>query len=230
MCLFTVTCLFLLPNLANGLGTGRYFSNIGQVLEQDIRTGVPSFILAERHIAFLNPDTDDVNGIALRLRQMQQAGIPQFRHMAPDPIFREVVLPVTPVGMNQVMWHNGVGYSYADDPSQASVDFTLPEPRFVYAIRLKVGYGQYTPGWAAFRMFWGTSGYDTWGSERASGCKGGVSLSVETVPQDMWSRRYRGGPQKSLTIWVNSKIGRFRICPDTKPFSFVPSEITLLMP
>jgi hypothetical protein len=230
MCLFIVTCLFFLPNLVNGLGTGRHFSNIGQVLEQDIRTGIPSFILAERHIAFLNPATDDVEGIALRLRQMQEAGIPQFRHMAPDPAFREVKLPVTPVGMNQVMWRNGVGYSYADDPDQASVDFAFTEPHFVYAIRLKVSYGQYTPGWAAFRMSWGISGSDTWGNERVSGCKGGVNLSVETIPQGMWSRKFRGGPQKLLTIWVNSTIDGFRICPDTKPFSFTASEITLLVP
>jgi hypothetical protein len=83
MCLFTGMCLFFLPNLAIGLGVGRYFSTSRQAFEQDMRAGVPPFILAERHVAFLNPATDDVRGIALRLRQMQQAGIPQFRDMAP---------------------------------------------------------------------------------------------------------------------------------------------------
>ena len=46
--------------------------------------------------------------------------------------------------MNQVMWHNGVGYRYADDPGEAQVDFAFTEPRFVYAIRLKISYGQHT--------------------------------------------------------------------------------------
>jgi hypothetical protein len=230
MCLFTGMCLFFLPNLAVGLGMGRHFSTIGQTLKQDIRAGVPPFILAERHVAFLNPATDDVKGIALRLRQMQQAGIPQFRDMALDPAFREVALPVAPVGMNQVMWHNGVGDSRADDPSQASVDFALIEPRFVYAIRLTYAYGDKTHGWAAFRMSWGDGDHNNWGNAGVSGCKGRVSLSLETFPHDMWSKRYRGGPQKSLTIWVHSTIDGFRICPDTKPFSFAVSEITLLVP
>jgi len=230
VCLFAAACLFFLPNLYYGLGVARHFGTIGKALDQDIRAGVPPFILAERQIAFLNPATDDVKGIALALRQMQQAGIPQFRRMAPDPAFHGVALPVTPIGMNQVMWHNGVGYSYARDPGQASVDFAITEPRFVYAIHLTVSYGPQTSGWAAFRISWGNSNHDTWRGEKISGCKGGDSLRVETIPHDMWSRRYRGGSQKSLTIWVNSRIGGFRICPDTKPFSFSVSEITLLVP
>ena len=230
MCLFTAACLFFLPNLDFGLGLGKYFGAMRQALEQDIRAGVPPFILAERRIVFLTPSTDDIKGTASLLRQMQRAGIPQFKHMAPDPAFREVALPLAPVGMNQMTWHNGVGSSGVDDPGQASVDFAFTEPRFVYAIRLKVAYGPQTSGWAAFRMSWGNSNHDTWRSEGVSGCKGGVSLTVETVPHDMWSRRYRAGSQKTLTIWVNSTIDGFRICPDTKPFSFAASEITLLVP
>ena len=230
MCMFTGMCLFFLPNLASGLGVGRYFSSARQAFEQDMRAGVPPFILAERHIGFLNPATDDIKGIALLLRQMQQAGMPQFRDMAPDPAFREVALPVAPVGMNQVIWHNGVGDNYAGDPSQASVDFALTEPRFVYAIRLTYAYGDKTHGWAAFRMSWGDGDHNNRRNAAVSGCKGGTSLSVETIPQGMWSRRFRGGRQKTITIWVNSTIDGFRICPDTKPFSFAVSEITLLVP
>ena len=173
MCLFTVTCLFFLPNMAIGLGMGRYHSHIGQVLKRDIQAGLPPFILAERHIVLLDPSTDDVTRIALLLRQMQQMGIPQFRSMALDPAFREVVLPSVPVDMNQVMWHNGVGYSYADDPGQASVDFAFTEPRFVYAIRLKISYGQHTSGSAAFRMSWGTSDQDTGGARESRVAKVG---------------------------------------------------------
>ena len=230
VCLFAAACLLFLPNLYYGLGFARYFGTIGKALDHDIRAGVPPFILAERHIAFLNPATDDVQGIAVALRQMQQAGIPQFSHMAPDPAFRGVALPVTPIAMNQVMWHNGVASSYAGDPGQASLDFAFTEPRFVYAIRLKIDYGPQTSGWAAFRISWGNSNHDPWRGEKILGCKGGDSVSVETIPHDMWSKRYRGGSQKSLTIWVNSTIDGFRICPDTKPFSFSVSEITLLVP
>jgi hypothetical protein len=230
ICLFIMPCLFFMPNLANGLGIGRYFSTSRQLFEQDIRAGVPPFILAERHITFLNPATDDINGIASLLRQMQQAGIPQFRDMATDPAFREVTLPVAPVGMNQVMWRNGVGYSYADDSSQASVDFVFTEPRDVYAIRLTYAYGDKTHGWAAFRMSWGIGDHNNNEANGGSNCKGKVSLRLETFSHDMWSKRYRDGPQKSLTIWVNSTIDGFRICPDTKPFSFAVSRITLLVP
>ena len=161
---------------------------------------------------------------------MQQAGIPQFRDMAPDPAFREVALPVAPVGMNQVMWHNGVGDSYTDDPSQASVDFALTEPRFVYAIRLTYAYGDKTHGWAAFRMSWGDGDHNNRGNAGVSGCKGRVSLSLETFPHDMWSKRYRGGPRNHLRSGSIRRLTDFAYVPDTKPFSFAVSEITLLVP
>jgi hypothetical protein len=228
--LFAAACLFFLPNLYYGLGVARHFGNIGKALDQDIRAGVPPFMLAERQIAFLNPATDDAKGIALALRQMRQAGMPQFRHMTPDPAFRAVALPVTPIGVNQMIWHNGVGYSSTGNPGQASVDFAFTEPRFVYAIRLEVSYGPQTSGWAAFRISWRNSNRGTWRGEKISGCKGGDSLRVETIPHDLWARRYRAGSRKSLTIWINSTIDGFRICPDTKPFSFSLSEITLLVP
>jgi hypothetical protein len=228
MCLFAITCLFFLPNLTIGLGVYRYFGTIGHTLQEDIKTGVPPFVLAERHVVFLNPATDDVEGIALQLRRMQQVGIPQFRHMAPDPVFREVALPVAPVGLHQVTWRDGVGHSYGDDPSEASVDFAFREPRFVYAVRLTYAYGD-TDGRAVFRMSWGGD-HGSGGNRTVLGCKGGVSLNLETVPHDMWSRRFRSGSQKRVTIWVNSTIDGFRICPDTKPFSFAASEIRLLVP
>ncbi len=102
--------------------------------------------------------------------------------------------------------------------------------RFVYAIRLKVTYGDETSGRATFRMSWGAGAQDRRAGEQVSDCGDGVNLSVETIPQDGWARLLRSGRQKTLTIWVNSMIDRFRICPDTKPFSFSPSEITLLVP
>jgi hypothetical protein len=48
--------------------------------------------------------------------------------MARDLDFRELALPVAPVGLHQVMWRDSIGYSYGDDPSQASVDFAFREP------------------------------------------------------------------------------------------------------
>ena len=116
---------------------------------------------------------------------MQQAGIPQFRNMAPDPAFREVALPVVPVGMNQVIWQNGIGDSYTDGSSQASVDFALTERRFVYAIRLTYAYGDKTHGWADFPISWGIGDHDNWGKLGVSGCTGGASLSLETFPHGM---------------------------------------------
>jgi hypothetical protein len=230
MCLFILTCVFFLQNLEYGLGVGRYFSTARQAFEQDVRAGVPPFILAERHISFFNPATDDVRGIVLRLRQMQQADIPQLRDMVPDPVFREVKFPVAPMGLHQVKWSDGVGYSYSDDPNKASLDFAFTEPRFVYAVRLTYAYGDKTDGLASFRMLWGRDNHDGGGNRTALGCKGGISLNLETIPHDIWSRRYRSGPQKTLTVWVNSTIDGFRICPDSKPFSFALSEITLLVP
>jgi len=194
-----------------------------------MRAGVPPFILAERHIAFLDPSTNDVKKIAGHLRRMQQAGIPQFRDLAPDPAFREVALSVAPIGANQVTWRDGEGHSHTGDPAQASVEFALGETRFVYAIRLRYAYADRMHGWATLRMSWGDGDRDRGGDAGRSGCEGGARIILETFPHSLWSR-LRAGPQKSVTIWVNSMIDTFRICPDTKPFSIRLSRIVLLVP
>jgi hypothetical protein len=191
---------------------------------------VPPFILAERHIAFLNPSTNDVKKIAARLRKMQQAGIPQFRDLAPDPTFREVALSVAPIAANQVIWRDGEGHSYTGDPAQASLEFALGEARFVYAIRLTYAYADRTHGWATLRMSWGDGDRNRSGDAGSSDCEDGAGMILETFPHSLWSRRLRAGPQKSVTIWVNSMIDAFRICPDTKPFSIRLSKIVLLVP
>ncbi len=229
MCLFTGACLFFLTNLYNGIGTGRYFSRSRQAFEQDTRAGVPPFILAERHVAFLDPSQPDVSEIASSLRKMQQAGIPQFRDMARDPAFREVMLPVVPVGMNLIRWDHDKGYSYGEDASQAALDFALPERQFLYAIRLTYAYGDNTDGWATFRMSWETGNRNSRAEPGPTGCENGVTFNLETFPHNIWSRYRLRGPQK-LTVWVNSSIDGFRICPDTKPFSFAVSDIKLLVP
>ncbi len=128
MGLFAATCFFFSTNSAIGFWWGKNHNLQGRAFEQDLRAGVPPFILAERHVVFLDPSTNDIEGMTLRLRQMQQAGVSQFRHMALDPAFREIALPVAPVSMNQVMWHNGVAHSYAADPGRASLDFAFTPP------------------------------------------------------------------------------------------------------
>jgi hypothetical protein len=42
--------------------------------------------------------------------------------------------------------------------------------------------------------------------------------------------RVREERAQSLTFWVNAKVDRFRIHPDTKPFAFKVLEIVLLVP
>ena len=194
-----------------------------------MRAGVPPFILAERHIMFLNPVGNDVKGIASLLQLAQQAHIPQFNHMAQEPAFNEVAIQVSPVSMNQIRWDNGVGYSCGNGVSEASLDFALTEPRFVYAIRLTYTYPDKADKAAAFRMSWGNGNHNKQVNGGDTGCNGGLSLTLDIRPDDMWTRMYRSGPKK-LTAWVNTTIDRFRVCPDIKPFSFGVSEITLLTP
>ncbi len=55
-------------------------------------------------------------------------------------------------------------------------------------------------------------------------------MNVDTVRPDMWAARYRNAPDKALTVWINSTIEEFRLCPDARPFAFGVSEISLLVP
>ena len=223
------TCIVFWPNVAIGLQTGRYFRTIGKTLDEDIRQGVPPFALVLRHGAILNPATNDDETLASLLKQMQAAGMPQFRRMAVDPSYLEVATSATPV-MDGVVWGEGSGYSNSGDPSHASIDFVLPEPRFLYAIRLRVQYGPPSASFATLRVSWraerGKTGPRAGGGE----CTPRDISYVETTPQDQWSRRFRSDHERSVIVWVNSMIDTFRLCPDVKPFSFSVKGVTLLVP
>jgi len=227
-CLVAITLFLFGENLDWAFGAGQHWDNGRRAFEQDVNAGVPPFILAERHVAFLNPAARDSTPITRSLGLLREARIPQFARVVPDPPFRESLLPVVPFALDGVTWTDGVASSRADDPRRASLSFRLPEPRFVYAIRLQCSYGRRTGEPAALRLGWrADQGASTAGD--ASACSG-AGAQVEIYPPDMWARRFRGGPEKTVTVWVNSTVAEFRICPDARPFAFGVSAIALLVP
>ena len=229
MILFTLACLFFLPNYERAL-TVRSWNEGPQAFERDMQAGVPPFILADRHGPTLNAAENDTGRLAQALRNLKEAKIPQFQAMATDPTFREVPLPVTPSALDGVVWKDGVGYSCSRTPADTSLAFSLDRPRFVYAIRLRCSYEGGAGGSACLKVDWGGDDLKDAGDSGGPGGENREGLTVSTTPRDMWAARYRSGSEKIVTFWVNSEIDRFRIHPDTKAFAFKVLEIVLLVP
>jgi hypothetical protein len=233
--LFALSCVSFLPNFERAIFYGGNWYESQQAIERDIQAGVPPSIIAERrHPDFGILPPLPTEQVAQALRRYQKLGIPQFRTMASDPDYREVEFPITPSARYKVVWRDGVCYSCSRTPEDASLAFSLDRPRFVYAIRLRCSYEDGASGVADPRMAWGPGdAVETWdgGGPRVPNGEGlWVSKTPLRNPLGKWGDRLHDDRTQTLTFWVNSKIDRFRIHPDTKAFAFKVSEIVLLVP
>ncbi len=233
--LFTLACLFCVPNFERAILHGQNWYVAQEAIERDIQAGVPPSILAARRYPGFGvaPPNVSVEEVAQALRRYKELGIPQFRAMASDPDYREVGLPITPSALDEVVLRDGVWYSCSGTPGDALLAFSLDRPRFVYAIRVRCSYEDGERGMADPWVAWSAG-------DAAEAWDGGGPR----VPNDgdLWVGktrfRMRGALGDALrderalplTFWVNSEIDRFRIHPDTKAFAFKVSEIVLLVP
>jgi hypothetical protein len=187
-------------------------------VEQDLRAGLPSFIVAERHKdclfvpSPLNELTQKEKDLwAETLRGLHRVGLGPFRFMREDPAFRMTSLPVVPAAMNHMQQDGGNFQGFSDE---ANLLFTLPRRQFVYAIRLKYSYNvDAITSPASMQLLWKRRGEIFSRSER------NFSLRLETQPGD-----------KTGTIWVNDTIDQFCIYPILQPCVFHLEAIVLLVP
>jgi hypothetical protein len=182
--------------------------------ERHIRAGIPAQLLAEvygRLFWLDNPGTP-VRDHAEELRKLQQARIGSFRFLRDDPAAQELSLHVTPQEVHEMIWNHGTGQGTGPDPQLV---FALPEPRRIYAIRLKccLNYGNTAPTPVAFHVSWRPSASSPARNETSA-----------------WLDLDTGAEEKTLTILVNETIDRFCIHPDTKPCVFRLAEIVLAAP
>jgi hypothetical protein len=230
--LFTLSCLFFLPNLQRGSSVCSEWHEKQEAVQRDLHDGVPvSLIAARRYEQFgVFPPVFPTERLVGALRKYRERGIPQFRGMALDPAFREVRIPVKPAALDDVVWKDGVGYSCSSAPEAASLHFSLDRPRFVYAIQVQCSYESDIDGWAEPTL--------TWDADNAAEPRDGSALRASNRDR-MKVRKtpYSGFPGDTpvhrpqvITFWVNAKVDRFRLHPDTKPFAFKIREIVLLVP
>jgi hypothetical protein len=219
MGLFTLMVFMFALNTTLALPHAREHRRQMGAFAQDLRAGLPVSALADRHTDFLfpwPPDDPDRGVVASGLRMLRRAGVKQFQRMPDDPAVEEVPLALEPESVRDLAW----------DPEQAAgrvtgerprVVFALPNPRMVWAIRLRCSVAPEGSGYppSRFRLFWKRSGQ-------------------EAFPPDQ-SRLIRmpgPDPEKStITVWIYDTIDRIGLEPEGgAPCSFTLAEAVLLVP
>lgn len=219
----------LLPlNLHQAIQAGQSLRQRTSAFERDVRNGIPSFILAERHFASdVVPRVEKLDRI---LREHKANGIGIFKEIRDDPPFRIETLGVETAVLDRMILHGGVVSSTADGNS-SSLTFTLPEPRHIYAIRLQYAYLKTASAWPALRAYWRNSALEDFNDRDEW-----VSI-VAGPDQPTWAlidgkiqTNAKVRADRSLTIWVDATIDQFRCYPDSGPCEFRLSKIELLVP
>jgi hypothetical protein len=215
-------------NLQQAIHAGQYLQQKTWAFEHDVKSGIPAFILAERHFASdAVPRAEELDRI---LRNHKANGIGIFREIRDDPAFRIETLDVEAAVLDRMTLHDRVLSSTADS-NTSSLTFTLPEPRHIYAIRLQYAYLKTASAWPRLRAYWRNSALqdfndrDEWVSVVAGPDQPTWALidgKIET------SAKVRA--DRSLTIWVDATIDQFRFYPDSGPCEIRLSKIELLVP
>jgi hypothetical protein len=115
-------------------------------------------------------------------------------------------VPVKLHAKNRVQWDGGTARG---DGAGSSLEFALPKPLWVKAVRVTCAY-KASASPASFRMFW------KWGNQKDFDPRQSVTVPVDT-----------GAGTQTLTLPVNDTIDRIRIHPDTKCFECIlkPPEV-----
>jgi len=158
---------------------------------------------------------------------MRLAGIPQFVHMTPDPLYQAVSVPVAPLMSREPSDEETRRHRNSSDV--ARFDFDLGEPRFVLGIRIRCVYGVDARRLASFQLIWRQSRGPDVSSLTIHGART-ETVAVDVNPNDMWARRYGRVGKKTVTIWINDEVARFSVVPDREAVEFRISEIDLLVP
>jgi hypothetical protein len=212
MGLFALTCVLFPFNAYEGLRHARTQRDSQDLLLRDMARGLPPFILAEYYMPDLWMNHDAVTRClkdkADLLRMLHRAAIGPFRLMREDPAIRPVSLPTPPNTLSNLVWDGGTGQAVG---SASFAEFTLAEPRLVYAIRLRLTYRD-TPSPHQVKILWRNSRLRGYSENRAMSC----SVS-EPFPN-------------SVTLWINDTVDQLRLHLDDKPCTFTICDMLLLMP
>jgi hypothetical protein len=167
-----------------------------------------------RHSAFLLDDPEDEEKLVDCFRALRRSGVGPFRDLPDDPPLTEIPFPVAPAETQELNWDGqGTAECLGNDPL---LIFSLPQRRFVFAIRVKCSYGE-AGSRAHLQAAWKDGRNDFSDEERS------FRLNVRGEEGD-------SPDEKTVTIPVYDTIGQFRIRPHDAPCVFKLSEIVLLVP
>lgn len=209
LALFAAMLVLLWPNTQDGLEAGRDLAAQAGRLEQDVRAGLPTYLVIKHATPFLHPSEDELTDLLPRLRA---AGIGLFRSLRPDPALRTVAIPVAPAEVRQLAWDRSEQTALV-----AGVDpwllFLLPEPRYVAGVRLRYSHANPQGHPARFKMDWWKPG-----SPRDQPDGGYSCWNLPT------------GRDRTTTVWTGDLVQSFGIQPDNQPCQFHLESIELLVP
>jgi hypothetical protein len=211
--LAVLMCVSIWPNTSNVLAIAKDWHGRASTFEEDLKAGLPSSVLAFRHLDRFNGDPNYGGRFVRYLNDLHRAGIGLFRQMVEDPPWQEIPLPLTPMELHEITREDGVGRCTGEDPWLV---FALEKPQQVTALRIDITYLHCeAPEGKTFRTWWKKDQENEYtDSERHYNTSFGV-------------------PDPSvigITIWVNDTIDRIRIQPDTNQSVFQLTGVTLLLP
>jgi hypothetical protein len=207
--LFTVACLSLQPRMAQGWEYARGVDFHMREFRRDLRAGTPVAAMAE-HFAYLTGV--DERHVASRLRLLRDEQVGPYRRLTEGlPPCDEVLLPPRPARTHQMDGDAAVWTGTGDDPYLV---FTLPEARFVRAVRLRYRLSGEQGATAASEVYWSRRDGETF-----------------TILERHRRCRLPVGPEwRTHTVWVNDVVKDLRLDPDGRPCRFEIAEMMLFVP
>jgi hypothetical protein len=221
----------LLPlNLRAAIQIGQDVQQKTAAFEHDVRKGIPAPILAERH--FASDVVPRADKLALILKDHKANGIGLFREIRDDPAVRaETVNPADAVLDRITLRDRIASASIRDNHPTGSLTWTQSQPRHIYAIRLRYAYIQAANVWPTLHVYWRNSRLQDFNVAAA------FFSTVAGPDQPTWAlidgkiqTNAKVRTERTLTMWVDTKIDQFRIYLDSAPCDVRFSSIELLVP
>lgn len=207
MGLFTALAVLLMPNLEAGLAFARYHHAKLAGVEHELSGKYQAPIVAQHHPC-LYPSQEL---LAVWIDMLRRAAIGNFKYLSAPPALHEEELTVAPAVSERVAWQKGVARIGG---AASFLEYRLPRLRVVQGIRLRYAYAEKADVRAQFGMSWQTS-QETESEQEPRGTR----FALEASPGE-----------RTVTVYVNDTIDRFRIRPDTGPCTFKILGLQLLVP
>jgi len=205
--LFLLAVLALPLNIRQGLNYAEPHHRGMAAFEQDVRRGMPIYLLLARHTNAICPEVLEPTYLEACLRMLHGAGFSPYGSLQDNPPFDEQPLAIDAVALHDATWQDGVVRGQGKD---AYLSVALSEPRFVAGVRIRYAYPD--TGQADFRLAWRRRAADRFPEK----------------PQFVLSPLRTGSEE--LVVYVGDEVSHFAIYPDSEPWTLKLKELTLLLP